>query len=701
MGKLRFTFTNIFFLTGVVASVLLFENLSFFAPNDANPLMTLGMDNSYFFLTFAIAIISYAALIIYEAIYNKPKINLKILIPIATLFVSVTIGVILFDGMSFNTVTPVPDLVVDGWNKTRHILTLLTYGLTLYCLFTYFNKNNPSLKRLKYIFAAVVLFVLGITIYSVIKEYSVYEYIANRKITEPSKFSLIKSIFMNANMYSGMLLMGIASAIGLNYFKKNPLSYIAIIGFSIIQIFVNSISGVIISLTLVVVYFAIEIFNNFKDKKKYAYLSLFAYVVPLVTLVILFCLAQGYEIPVLSNFCRFMYGALSNSDFKTITQRTITWGKCGEFVATHPLQLIFGLGLNNTNRVIGGLVYDTHKTVIKNYTLSAHNGFVQLLMDFGIVGLLVFAFLVGYYFYMIIRLMKKHYRFALVFLIIGLAYFGYAIGESIIAFIPSAQGILIGILFYMPVFNKYKHLKNTEIVNDVIDFNKEIKLLSPELVVKYVTRFFLSLTLAVSSLFFLVEYVTNKTYNTALISAFVACLIALFTVPYIAGLLAKKGDFKYFATRMMIFTAIYIVPSLVFSLLMLIPSISLVPGFEWIIFVIFILTSGACILLYSQRYQGSFALYFNIIKTFKMIWPTLVIEGGLFILLICVRQFIIAFSPLTIILLIALFLVIFNATNLISKDPDLKAIVEFNRNIDLFYLKHNVIRDRLEEPYEI
>ena len=701
MGKLRFTFTNIFFLVGVVASILLFENLSFFAPNDANPLMTFGMDNSYFFLTFFIALFSYAALIVYEAIYNKSKINLRVLIPIATLFLTVTIGVILFDGMHFNTVHPIPDLVIDGWNKFRHILTLFLYALSIYCAFTYFNKNNPSLKRLKYIFLAVVLFVLGITIYSVIKEYSIYEYIANKNVVEPHKFSVIKSIFMNSNMYSGMLLMGIASAIGLNYFKKNPLSYISMIGFCVIQIFVNSISGTIISLTTVAIYFAFEIFVNFKEKKKFAYLKLFAYVIPLVTITVLFCLAQGYDIPVLSHFCRFMYAALSNSDFKTITKRTVTWGECGNFMGSHPLQMIFGLGLNNTNRVIGGMVYDTHHTVIKNYSLSAHNGFVHLFMDLGIIGLLVYAFFIGYYFYMLIKLMKKHYRFALIFLLLGVAYFSYAMSESIIAFIPSAQGMLIGILFYLPVFNKYKHLKETEIVNDVIDFNKEITFLSPELVVKYVTRFFLSITLAVSSLFFVVEYVTVKEMNTALLSAFIACLLALFTVPYIAGLLAKKGNFKDFAIRMIIFSAIYSIPSLVFSLLMLIPSISLVNGFEWIIFVIMVMTSLACILLYSQKYQGSFALYSNIFKTFKMVWPSIAIIAGMYILLICVRGYIIAFSPLTVILLIVLFLVIFNATTLISKDKDLKEIVEFIRDIDLFYLKHNVIRDRLEEPYEI
>ena len=76
MGKYRFTFTNILFWVGVIASILIFENITFFDKPDINGFMSLGMQDAYFFMLFAIALLSYLALIIYETVFNKAKTNL-------------------------------------------------------------------------------------------------------------------------------------------------------------------------------------------------------------------------------------------------------------------------------------------------------------------------------------------------------------------------------------------------------------------------------------------------------------------------------------------------------------------------------------------------------------------------------------------------------------------------------------------------
>lgn len=701
MGKLKFTFTNILLLVGVFASVLLFENLSFFAPNEANPLMTLGMDNSYFFLTFAIAIVSFASVITIESVHNKAGLNLKILIPVSIFFVSILVGVLTLDLVTFQTELPVPDLVIDGWNKTRHVLTLLCYALCVYCLFTYFNKNNPSLNRLKYLLIAVVVFVLAITVYSVIAEYSVYEFIATQPILDPQKFSGIKSIFMNSNMYSGMILMGVSAAIVLNYFKKNPLSYIAIIGLTIIQIFVNSVAGVIITLVLVTVYFAFEIVNDFLKKKKRAFLFLGLYLSVLVTLVILFCLCQSFEVPVLSNFVRFLYGALSKSDYKSFTQRTITWGATTNYLVQNPTRLIFGVGINNSNRIVGGLVYDTHHSVIKNYSLSTHNGFIQLFLDFGLIGLLAYAAFVFYYFYALIKLMKNHTRFSLIFLLIGMCYFGYAISESMIAFLPSAQGILIGALFYLPVINKYHHLKHTEVVKDVIDNAPEIYMLNPERTVKAVSRVCLSIFLASFSLIFVYQHLGNSvTLNATLMMIFTSLLVYLL-FPYLCGLFAQKNDWKSFAINLLINAAIFLAPIVILIPLMSIPSINLMPGYEWMVFAIEVVFTIGMVAFNTYKHKGTFNLYLNTFKACKLCLGSISCVLASYIILASTNQYLIAFSPLTVILLIAYMIVTFYASSFVVPFKETIELVSYMNTFDFFYLKKNIIRDRLEEPYEV
>ena len=65
MGKYKFTFTNILFWVGAIASILIFENITFFDKPDINGFMSLGMQDAYFFMLFALAqtLIKYSLLL--------------------------------------------------------------------------------------------------------------------------------------------------------------------------------------------------------------------------------------------------------------------------------------------------------------------------------------------------------------------------------------------------------------------------------------------------------------------------------------------------------------------------------------------------------------------------------------------------------------------------------------------------------------
>lgn len=700
MGKLRFTFTNILLIIGVFASVLLFENLSFFAPNPENPLMSFGLDNSYFFIIFAIAMISFIALIVYDAIFNKNKVNVLVLVPVLIGLAAVLVGVWLFDGMSFVTIEPVPDLVIDSWNKIRHTLTLITYALAIYAIFTYFVNNNPSTKRLGYIFAAVIVFCLVISVYSVITEYSKYEFIANRFVDHTPQEEEIKSIFLNTNMFSGMLLMGVASSIALNYFKKNPLSYIGIFGLTIIQVFVNSISGSILTITLVAMYLLVEIIINFKKKTKRAFLELSIYVTLLVGITILFCLTQYFEIPVISNFCRFLYSTLSKGDFAKLSNRTLIWGKVGEFEANDPLHMILGYGLNNTGRIIGGIAYNTHSAVETNFSLSAHSGFVQLFVDFGIVGLAIYLFFIVTYFYCLIRLFRRHARFSLIFLIIGMTYFGYAISESIIAFYPSAQGMLVGILFYLPVINKYRHLKHQEVAKDVVNNNSPYHLLTPELTVRALARVFIALIVVTISFFAIDLYREDLNVRTLLLQVLSGLIILLLSVPYVCGLWSKTRSSKVFAINALISSLMVALPIAIINLLPLM-GVKLIANFEWMSIAIAGLICAGLVSFYSVKYQGTVKLYLNTFIGFKTALGSILMSALFTLSLYFVKDYLILNSPLTVILIVISNALIYGVSTLIIPFKDIKEIVNYNAAIDLNYMKKHVIRDRLEEANEI
>ena len=694
MSKLKFTFPNILFLIGLVASILLFENLSFLISPRNLALFQFGMEDSYFFLTFSIAVLSYLTMIIWDSAINHARPNVIAMFMCVAGFICAAIGVMSFDGMTFEST---PALVIDSWDKTKHILILLSFALTIYSIFTHWNRNNPSIRRLRYVFIGVILFCIAISIFSVIAEFHYYELTPNAYLYPDEKIGhFIKSIFLNSNMFAGMLLMGVASCIALNYFKKNVLSYIGIFGLSIIQAFVCSLAAVSITFTMVALYFAVEIFNNFKKKKKSAFFWLIFYLTILITLVILFSICQTVEIPFVSNFTRFLFKELSEANYMTLTNRTAIWSKIGEFMASDTKHLILGYGLIHSNQIIGGITFGT----LSDVNLSAHNGFVQLFFDFGIAGLVFYGVMLFFYFRCLFKLFKNHTRFALIFLLIGLAYFSYAITESIIAFFPSTQGMLIAILFFLPVFNKYRHLKKPEVVNSLIE-EEEVKLISPELMVRNMSRLFLFLV-SIPIMFVVIDlYRIHTVLYHYILNAIVVLGISWLFVPYLFGLWAKKGSLAIFVKNVLIFGIIAFTLIGGVSSLLFIPNLPLPSNFEWFIFASVAFIYVASTIIYSFIYGFSFKLYLNTFVAFKTSLGSVLFEVGFILGVFYLQNYFQLIAPLTVALLIVLNFVIFHAGTFLVPFKDIRTIMSFNNSFDRAAMKKCVIKDRLEEPYEI
>ena len=457
MGKYRFTFTNILFWVAIIASILVFENITFFEKGTAETFMLPGMQDPYFFMFFGIAAFCFVALILYETFFNRAKVNKLALVVCLTVLVCGIIGIYSFNGMTFsNGAAPI---VVTEWDKIKHVLSFVLFVLTVYSTVFYFNKNHPSIKRLRFLFLILVLVTYFFVIYSIATEYWKYEMIANTKLDEEIPHVSVQSLFQNSNMFAGFILMGICAAMGLNYFKKNPLSYISIIGFSIVQVFACSLTSIIITITGTLLYFLAEIIADFKKYKTgpVPFVKLTIVLIAYVAIILMFCLAQTYDVGAVTAFCRYLYRELSTSDFNSFTNRREIWeaaiGASNQNITT----LLFGYGFRNSEYIVGGLMN------VDDHRISCHNGYLQLLLNFGVIGLVAFGVFVFVYLFSLIRLFRRHLRFSLIFLIIGFSYFALATMESIIAFNASATGIIIGASFYLPVINRYRHFRHKEV----------------------------------------------------------------------------------------------------------------------------------------------------------------------------------------------------------------------------------------------
>ena len=688
MGKLKFTFTNIFFWVGIICSILIFENITFFTQSDPTEPISLNMEEPYFFILFAIAGLCYFFLFLYESIYNRTKTNLVLLIILVALLGCGIAGIILYNGRTFDNGSP--EIVIDQWSKMKHIMSFILYVLTLYSTIFYFTKNHPSIRRLSIIFVVVMLVTYFFVIYSLVTEYTKYETIAN--VVDPASISSqnIKSLFLNPNMYAGFLLMGICASIGLNFFKKNIFSYISIVGFAIVQVFVCSLTNIIISLGVVFVYFLVEIIVSFKKRKGIAFLKLAIMLMVYVTIVLLFVMSQTFDIKGLSPFFRFLYKELSNSNYHDFSNRTKIWETALYASNNNIFTLLFGYGFRNSEYLIGSLIG------VEDYRISCHNGYLQTLVNYGIVGIAALAVFFAYYFYCLIRLMKKDTRFALLFMTIGLAYFALAVTESLIAFAPSAQGLLIGALFYLPVVNRWTHYKKKLAGDSVIEEHASPKLMEPRLMVRGTAAFIVSLMAITCSFFMFDEFRANQVIFYTLINAVVMLGFLLLTFPYLIGLFSNDGSLTKFISRLSVFGFILAaLISLVISL-KYIPGIILTETFMWLPAIIIMVFIFSFTIIYSIVSGGSFKLYLNTFIAFKTMLGSLIGVGLYLVSLYFAKGYLMVDAPIMMALVALGMMVTFYTFSLIIPFKDTLEVASYVTNFDANLMKIDVIRDRLE-----
>ena len=695
MGKYRFTFTNILFWVAIIASILVFENITFFEKGTAETFMLPGMQDPYFFMLFGIAAFCFVALILYETFFNRAKVNKLALVVCLTVLVCGIIGIYSFNGMTFsNGAAPI---VVTEWDKIKHVLSFVLFVLTVYSTVFYFNKNHPSIKRLRFLFLIIVLVTYFFVIYSIATEYRKYEMIANTKLDEEIPHVSVQSLFQKSNMFAGFILMGICAAMGLNYFKKNPLSYISIIGFSIVQVFACSLTSIIITITGTLLYFLAEIIADFKKYKTgpVPFVKLTIVLIAYVAIILMFCLAQTYDVGAVTAFCRYLYRELSTSDFNSFTNRREIWeaaiGASNQNITT----LLFGYGFRNSEYIVGGLMN------VDDHRISCHNGYLQLLLNFGVIGLVAFGVFVFVYLFSLIRLFRRHLRFSLIFLIIGFSYFALATMESIIAFNANATGIIIGASFYLPVINRYRHFRHKEVGDYAIDYHSSPKLLEPKLVARMSTRLILSLMAIVGVFFIFDDFRSNTHIYYSLVNASVVLGLLFFSWPYLNALWAKTGHLYKYLFHALLFVIPLALLASGSSVMIFTQGDNANQGYIWICPAAFILYLLLEISVYSIIMHGSFKLYLNTFVGIKTSLGSLIGAGGYIALAYYVRGYLIPDSMITYLLLSIGVGIFYYSFSFITPFKDLFEIVRFQGEFDANLMKIDIIRDRLEEPYEI
>ncbi len=522
MGKLKFTLSNILFWIAIIASCLLLENVPFLTVEGGRHL-----NDTHFFMLLTLAVTCYLGFFIFEHVKNKVKVDFALASFLLIGFVCALLGIWLLGNVSV-TYSSTFTYSIDTWTGVKQSLSTGIFFVSLYAMLFFFNKNYPSIRKLAVIFLIIVFVAYGCCIYSLIAEFSKYSNLVNGV----SVSERITSFFWNPNMFAGYLLMGIIASMGLNYFKRNVFSYLSIVFFLVINFFVCSLTGMIVSLSVTFIYLLIEIIFTFRRKSSLGATLLILYLMMIVLGVVMFACALSYDLGNFSYFCKVIYQNFSIANYSNLSRRTLTWSYSLQFLSSNPMYLMFGVGYMNANYITAGLLGAHGSAIIES--LSSHSGYIQTLMNFGVIGTIIYFAFIVYFIYSAFRVMKTDARFSLIFLLIGLSILGYGVMESFFPFNPNVQGVLLGFAFFLPVINKWKHLRRPQLGNDAIEVS-EPETLRPDLIVKTLVKFFMACLAVLSSVFIFALVRDHYFYKFFILNFVVVFFILTLFFPFIVS----------------------------------------------------------------------------------------------------------------------------------------------------------------------
>lgn len=683
MGKLKFTLSNILLYVALIATCLILEDVGFLSSNP-----TSALSNAHFFMYFALAMGSYLSYFLIEHIKNKATLDYVLFSVLMICFTGGCLAIWQFSGVTLDGIHHY-EYHVSNWDKVIQTLSLLVYIVSIYSILFYFNKNHPSIRKLRVVYFIIVVFCLISTVYSWIKEFDLIIY----NLTASNLPLKIQSFFWNPNMYSLMLLLGIFACFGLNYFKKSIFSYIAILYLGFFVCVVASLTAVAVMFVSLGLYFLIEIIFVIKKKFPLGIFYLTIYLTVLVSLVVLLACALNFDMGGLSSFLKFLYYNFSIAKYDTLSMRTFTWSNSIFYIGEHPFNLIFGFGFKNSNHIIGGF-WNAYKGASIT-SLSAHSGYIQALMNFGLVGVIALFLFIVYYLYSLVRLIKKDARFAFIFALIGFALLGYAVMESIMLLATSTLGLLICAFFYLPVLNKWKHYKHPRLGDDVIEAKKVTPMKSSS-ISKSLAKLFMALIATCTALFIFPIFRENTHLMYLLINIIVLLFMCALFVPFIISCIAKKHSRKEATILSIVNFVIVSSPMIYLALRFYIYRSWAIKGGEWVlpIFVLLILLGEALIFGFAKRMN--FKKYLStLIGMSKNSFMGLIGVAIIAITTYFIINYLDLVSPLSYILYGVICLVAYYLASYLVPFKDQKEFINAYNESLIYSLKKDVLKDRL------
>ena len=552
MGKLRFTLTYLVFWFAIIFSCLLAENFSLFT-NDHMGGMEMG---SLYILSFFV-ILLLAFYYILERKHNGIKLDTILLCGVLT-FGLISILTVCLQGT--RTFTDGIDGAVGTISfsptvKFQYVLQIIIWCAVLYGTLYAITRYSISRKWLKWLALA---YLVGLLICAVVDVFMEYNKIVG--IFTGAYQGDITFIVYNSNVWGHLLLIGFLSCIALSLKHFKLYYYAAMIFLFVMIVFTSCATAVFVSLAVMIAYSVFEIIAMFYKNRKKLFTYLTAYIGGLAIFVTVFALMVIVNVDVFSNLWKFIFREILNKDYSTLTSRTGIWASVFGLLSKNPIDFIFGLGYKTGNAIFT-TYFMTYRDA--NFAIrSTHNGFMEIFLRHGLLGVLTYIALLSTFIFGLVRLTKiKQYRVVFLY---SLCFFGvlvHGIAESTTFFTPNIGGMYATLIFFLPVAKEAKYKYLAELNKDLQETEIPSRKLSKNAICYCLVSLLVGLLIAIASVFLCM----GNTFGAPELITYVCLLSALVVGVLIAPIaLGNCGGRAYwnslikpiFAKRIMIISAI-------------------------------------------------------------------------------------------------------------------------------------------------
>ena len=355
-----------------------------------------------------------------------------------------------------------------SFNESTSIFTLSTMkifqgmfygmsvGMILYTLYL-FSSTMVSTKFIyRWVLGIVIAVVMAEVIYSLVFEWQEYVYVFEN-FSEGARLS-ITSFTTNTNIYAFNLTMGVYAVGSLFISEKHHRWIYPILGllFSILIVFTVSKTAMLAIVLYVFIYAGMLIYRVLRNRPVLLKMTMTSFIVLMVV---------GYQSiwmidhPIIER----IQSLLTSSALGSFTSRVDIWVEGMTLFQNQNTFFGYGLGLSNTYLGVATAVRtgNTGQLMYQIVNDRFHNGFLEILVSYGLVGTLLLTIAHWEYIKTLIAMTKK-YAITIPMWALLLSFAVQMMFEDRILFRPDLSGVFFLVMLILPLVKPSEYNRSNE-----------------------------------------------------------------------------------------------------------------------------------------------------------------------------------------------------------------------------------------------